>query len=218
MGKKYLFRRYTRGAIAALLLVGLIGFSASHAFVNIIDDDDNGDDRILVKIIKIEDGDTTIIEHEYDDVSEFHTLKHHLNAHDKAKGGVHFLARHYNSDEEDANIKIKVIDYGSDSGKSIHKKIIICSDEDTLEHKDIHINLQNMHREMAEVMKDLGIELSLDENWVLNLHKIMNDFEMDLDVHSEDIDENSELRIKSFHDNKKLKKMIEQFHAHGDAI
>jgi len=219
MAKKYLSNRSLKGSIAALVLIGLIGFTASHAYVNSNDEEEHGDDRIIVKIIKIEDGDTTIIEQEFDDISEFHALKHHLNGQGGAKSGVHYQLSHSNTDEEEeTNIKIKVVDYGSDSGNSIHKKIIICSNEDTLEHEDIHINLKEIHREMAEAMEELDIEVSFDENWVKNLHSIMEEFEMDIDIKSNEEDEKMEILIKSFSDEEKLKKLIEHFHAQNDAI
>jgi len=38
------------------VVIGLIGFTASHTFINNNEDAENGDARIFVKIIKIEDG------------------------------------------------------------------------------------------------------------------------------------------------------------------
>ncbi len=219
MQKKYLSRRYIKWSIATLVLIGLIGFTASHAFVNYIDEEENGEDRIIVKIIKIEDGDTTIIEKQFDDITEFNALKHHLKGDGGNKGGLLFRAKHSIADnDEDVDIKIKVIDYGSDSSSSIHKKIIICFNEDTLEHEDIHINLQDIHSEIAKIMEELDVQIAFDNNWIKNMHKLMEEFEMDIDIHSDGHDEKMEILIKSLHGHKEFKDNSRDVQYDSDAI
>jgi len=216
-------------------ILGLLVFSAGYTISNAFPDDD----KIIVKIMKINNGDTTIIEREFTDLEELEALRHELNGEDIDKLGMKmwfYRAEHDESDagREDQDFKL-IIKHGVPSkDHKIHKKIIICSQGDTLETAEFNFDMRKMHRAMAKAFHhidkmDLNFDFAIndsmhfkyhdfdDEEFQEKLEKIekhieraIGNFQLNLEVDDNSTGKDCRVIIKSFPDDMEhIERMME---------
>ena len=153
-------------------ILGLLVFSAGYTISNAFPDND----KIIVKIMKINNGDTTIIEREFTDLEELEALRHELKGEDLDKLGMKmwfFRDKHdeFDADREDQDFKF-IIKHGYPSeDHKIHKKIIICSQGDTVETAEFNFDMGKMHRAMAKAFHHID---KLDFNFDFNINDSMH--------------------------------------------
>lgn len=217
-------------------ILGLLVFSAGYTINNAFSDDD----KIIVKILKIHDGDTTIIEREFTDMEELEALHLEMEGEDLHKLGMkmwHFSDAHdgYDADRADHSFKF-LIEHGDPTGKhNIHKRIIITNDGDTVETAEFNFDMQKMHIALANAFRhidDMDFNFDFDindsmhfeyhdfdveefqkklENMERQLERAMNNFQFNFEVEEDNEGKDCRIIIKSFPDGMEhIERMMEE--------
>ena len=216
-------------------ILGLLVFSAGYTINNAF----SGDDQIIVKIMKINNGDTTIIEREFTDMEELEALHHEMKGGDLNKLGMKmwfFGDKHdrIDSDGEVRDFKF-IIKHGAPSeDHEIHKKIIICSQGDTVETAELDFDMRKMHRAMKKAFHhidkmDFNFDFTINDSMHFEYHdfddkdfqkklekmekhieRAMGNFQLDLEVNKDSSGNDCSVIIKSFPDNMEhIERMME---------
>ncbi|MBL4735629.1 MAG: T9SS type A sorting domain-containing protein [Flavobacteriales bacterium] len=159
-------------------VIGLMVFTTGYTISNAFSDDD----KIIVKIMKINNGDTTVIEREFTNMEELEALEHEMSGEDLHNLGMKMWFFSDKQDKDDSDQKAKdfkfIIEHGEASGDhKIHKKIIICSNGDTVETADFNFDMEKMHRVMAKAFHHID-EMDFNFNFDFNdsMHFEYHDF------------------------------------------
>lgn len=182
-------------------VIGLLVFSAGYTINNAFSDDD----KIIVKILKISDGDTTIIEREFSDMDELEMLEHEMNGEDLHKLGMHmwfFGDEHdeFDIDHEDHDFKFIVAHGDSSTDRKIHKKIIIFSNGDTVETAEFNFDMDKMHHMMAKAFHHIdNMEFDFDIEGHDSMHFEFHNFDdKDFQKKMEQIEKHIEKAMSNF--------------------
>ena len=215
-------------------VIGLLVFSAGYTINNAFSDDD----RIIVKIMKIHDGDTTIIEREFSDLDELEMLEHEMNGEDLHKLGMHmwFFGDEHDSDKhkEKHDFKFMISHGDSSTDRRIQKKIIVFSDGDTVETAVFNFDMDKMHHMMAKAfhhIDKMDFEFDYDghkskhyefhgfdeeefekkmEKMEKHIEKAMGNFQFEFDVEEGEKRTDCRVIVKSYPDDMKhLEEIIE---------